>query len=79
MSNLRKISEEFRKAAEIEAQTPIAATPATVTISEAEYKRLKRAELELCALQAGGVDNWEWYHESLSQAGLFDDDEDEDD
>lgn len=51
----------------------------TVTISEAEYTRLLMDEKILAALEAGGVDNWEWYSESLRDAGLFPDDEDEED
>lgn len=48
---------------------------ADITISENEYKRLCRDSAILSALEAGGVDNWEWYSESL--AGLLDDDDDE--
>lgn len=32
----------------------------------ARYNELLRAEKILNALYAGGVDNWEWYGESLS-------------
>ena len=34
-------------------------------ISKARLKQLLEAEEELNALNAGGVDNWEWYGESL--------------
>lgn len=37
-----------------------------VTISAAEYKKMQRDLAKLNALEAGGVDNWEWYSESLS-------------
>ena len=50
-----------------------------VTISRKRYDQLIRATAELNALHNGGVDNWDWYHESLKDAGLLDDDEDEDD
>jgi len=30
-------------------------------------KELERAEAKLNALEAGGVDNWEWYGESLKE------------
>lgn len=30
-------------------------------------------------LEAGGVDNWTWYGESLHDGGYWDDEEDEDD
>lgn len=33
-------------------------------ISEDRLRRLVEAELELAALQQGGVDNWPWYGES---------------
>lgn len=52
--------------------------PKMVTISEERYKYLHKRDDILSALEAGGVDNWEWYSESLREAGLFDeDDEDE--
>lgn len=54
-------------------------TDETVTISKKVYEALLRSKLELDALHSGGVDNWEWYHESLKDAGLLDDDEDEED
>ena len=38
----------------------------TVTISKTEYDKLIEDQLILQALYAGGVDNWEWYDESLS-------------
>jgi len=37
-----------------------------VTISASEYKKMQRDIAKLNALEAGGVDNWEWYSESLS-------------
>lgn len=50
-----------------------------ITISTDTYNRLIAAQRELNALHAGGVDNWEWYSESLRDAGLFDDEDEEDD
>lgn len=32
-----------------------------------EYEELMDRNRKLSALEAGGVDNWEWYSESLSQ------------
>lgn len=43
-----------------------------VTISSDRYEELLKAEAELNALHAGGVDNWDWYDESLRDAGLRD-------
>lgn len=43
-----------------------------VTISSERYAELLKAEEELSALHAGGVDDWEWYNESLKDAGLRD-------
>lgn len=43
------------------------------TISKKEYEELLDRDKKLSALEAGGVDNWEWYSESLSQ---YYDDED---
>lgn len=34
-------------------------------ITAQRLKELERAEAKLNALEAGGVDNWEWYGESL--------------
>jgi hypothetical protein len=34
-------------------------------ISEQRLRQLERAERKLNALESGGVDNWEWYSESL--------------
>jgi hypothetical protein len=36
-----------------------------VTISADYYLDLIRAELILAALEAGGVDNWDWYGDSV--------------
>ena len=35
-----------------------------------EIERLEKTERKMQALEAGGVDNWEWYSESLKNAGL---------
>lgn len=43
----------------------------TVTIPAGEYARLKEDSRILGKLYAGGVDNWEWYSDSL-----YGDDED---
>lgn len=37
------------------------------TISKEEYEDLLDRDRKLSALEAGGVDNWEWYGESLAQ------------
>lgn len=37
----------------------------TITIDHERYIELLEAEAELVALHAGGVDNWEWYDDSL--------------
>lgn len=47
----------------------------TVTISKTEYDQLIKDQLELEALYAGGVDNWEGYDEAI---GTIQEDEDED-
>lgn len=49
----------------------------TVTIKLKEYSKLLTERAELYALYAGGVDNWEGYSESLRDAGLLDDEEDD--
>jgi hypothetical protein len=49
-----------------------------VEIPETEYAALQRDSAILAALHAGGVDNWEWYGDSLRDAGLCEEDEEED-
>ena len=46
-----------------------------VEISEERLADLERTERKMEALEAGGVDNWEWYGESLKD---FWEEEDED-
>jgi hypothetical protein len=38
-----------------------------VKISEKRLKELERSAAKLQALENGGVDNWEWYSESLKE------------
>lgn len=35
------------------------------TLTKNELKKLITAQLRLAALEFGGVDNWEWYSESI--------------
>lgn len=37
-----------------------------VTISAHEYRKMQRELAKLNALESGGVENWEWYSESLA-------------
>ena len=50
-------------------------TEEMVTITKKEYEQLTYDSRKLEALEAGGVDNWEWYDESLKE---FREEEDED-
>lgn len=50
-----------------------------ISIPLHRYNKLIEKENELEALWAGGVDNWEWYYESLKQAGLTGDEDWEED
>lgn len=45
-----------------------------VTITKKEYESLLDDQKWRIALENGGVDNWEWYGESLQQAGYYDED-----
>ena len=38
----------------------------SLTIPKSELERLRMIESKMAALEKGGVDNWEWYDESLS-------------
>jgi hypothetical protein len=42
---------------------------ASDSISRYELQKLKNRDDTLSALEAGGVDNWEWYSESINAAG----------
>lgn len=37
----------------------------TICISRVEYQKLLDDSKKLSCLEAGGVDNWDWYSESL--------------
>lgn len=50
---------------------------AYVTISLKEYSELLAAKDVLDALHAAGVDNWDWYSQSLVDAGILDEDEED--
>ena len=39
-----------------------------LTINEGRLQELLRIERKMGFLEAGGVDNWEWYEESLENA-----------
>jgi hypothetical protein len=53
----------------------VAASENTVTIPKAQYDALVRDSKMLSALEAGGVDNWEWYGESLAEFFAEEDEE----
>ena len=38
-----------------------------IIVNSDRYEELLQAEKTLNALYAGGVDNWEWYEEALSE------------
>lgn len=38
-----------------------------ITITKTQYDELKKDSFKLKCLESGGVDNWEWYHESLKR------------
>lgn len=43
----------------------------TVEIPEAEYQQLKKDQDKLECLLAGGVDNWDFYSDSLKDGGYY--------
>lgn len=50
----------------------------TITITKKEYDSLQDDSFWRACLEAGGVDNWSGYHDSLEDGGYFgDEDEDE--
>lgn len=42
-------------------------------ISESELKQLLFDSERLRRLEVGGVDNWDWYYESLNEGSSFED------
>ena len=46
-----------------------------ITITKKEYESLLDDRKWRLALEAGGVDNWEWYHDSLSDGGYYDEED----
>jgi hypothetical protein len=48
-----------------------------VMITKEAYDQLINSHRELSALHDGGVNNWEWYEESLREAGLYEEEEEE--
>lgn len=44
-------------------------------ISETNLRMLVAARAKLVALENGGVNNWDWYSESLHDSPLWDDEE----
>ena len=51
----------------------------TITISTILYEGLLQDRAILQALYAGGVDNWDWYDESLREFYKEEDEDEEDD
>jgi len=41
--------------------------PSRIILDREEYHKLKRSQAMLRALEAGGVDNWDWHSEALSE------------
>ena len=58
--------------------TAIFNTDGTVTLTKAEYASLIDDSMKLNALINGGVDNWEWYGESLTEYFKWRDGDDND-
>lgn len=46
----------------------------TIEITRLEYFNLRRAEEQLKRLENGGVDNWDWYSESIYGSDLNEED-----
>ena len=46
-----------------------------ITITMKQYNDLLDDSLWRSCLEAGGVDNWDWYGESLREGGYFDDED----
>jgi len=43
-----------------------------ITITKKEYESLLDDSKWRMALESGGVDNWEWFSESLVEGGYYD-------
>ena len=61
-----KLSEKRQKLSELEDSiSSLQSEDVSSLISKTELQRLNKRDCELECLEAGGVDNWEWYSESL--------------
>ncbi len=67
LTNLRdNISEKRQKLSTMEdAISTLKTDDISIMIDKKELQRLNRRDFELDCLEAGGIDNWEWYDESL--------------
>lgn len=62
-----KVSDTVTKLADLASGNTIKIQGSEETILAEKYKELLKRDKMLRALEAGGVDNWEWYDASLSQ------------
>jgi hypothetical protein len=46
-------------------KTPVEIGGSSRSITEAEYKRLQKISFMMDCLEASGIDNWQWYDESM--------------
>lgn len=46
-------------------------TETTVTVPKDHYRYLNKRDFALDCLEAGGVDNWSYYYDSLKDGGYF--------
>lgn len=74
MVDVHKLYSRFHKTRLLDDPLPISADELE-ELFQAYFEALKEAKI-LSALRVGGVDNWEWYGESLEDAGLSDPEED---
>ena len=61
-----KISDKRQKLSELEDSiTGLKSEDVSSLISKTELQRLNKIDFKMSCFEAGGVDNWEWYDESL--------------
>ncbi len=60
-NNLIKVVEELKLTA-----NSLKSDETTITIKKEDYASLQKRDFKLQCLENGGVDNWEWYGESLN-------------
>lgn len=64
-SSIKEYDKLIKDIKELESKKNLVVVGSHVKVDYSEYERLLKRDEKLTALENGGVDNWEWYSESL--------------